>query len=316
MKKYAYLYNCYITLNGKRTDLAIDDFLDKIIPLSAQNRQRTIKGIDYISKAMMPEINSSKSRNRQIGFGKYRDHKPYEAKKGTDLAELIKKDILEMSSALFVPTQKLLIVEYNHYGPRINSIAQYLSSFLPKNANNTWDIEILPVETNLGWADIAKSDDIRQIEIKLDIAGKSKHFISKMNKPQSLLGKLIRETVETHSQFGANTAKLSFGNGRKKVGIQSEQLLSLLELLAYEESELFETVKIKYKSDSTGRMEEVDLKHDGVKSMFLKNVDKNNNWEYICDEISNEYYEDREPASSNFSKHAPFKSIKFPGIII
>ncbi|PGU05383.1 DUF6731 family protein [Bacillus cereus] len=316
MQKFAYLYNCYITLNGKRTDIALDDFLDKIIPLDAIKRQKKIKGVDYISKGMMPEINSSKSRNRQIGFGKYRDHKPYEAEKGTDFAELIKKDILEMCSALFIPQQKLLVVEYNHYGPRINSIAQYLSSFLPKNDNDLWDIEILPVETDLGWSDLAKSNDIRKIEIKLDIAGKSKHFISKKNAPKSLLMNLIQETVKTHSQFGANTAQLCFGNGRKKVGIQAEHLLSLLELLAYEESELFETVKVKYKSTSTGRMEEVDLKHDGVKSIILNNVDKNNNWEYICNEISNEYYVEKEPASSNFSKHAPFKSTKFPDIII
>lgn len=315
MKKYTYLYNCFITLNGERTNIELDDFLDKIIPLDAAKREKKIKGTEYILKGMMPEINSVKSRNRQVGFGKYRDHKPYEAEKGTDFAELIKKDILEMSSALFIPHQKLLVVEYNHYGPRINAIAHYLSSFLPKDENNIWGIEILPVETNLGWKDIAESNDIRRIEIKLDVAGRSKHFITKTNQPESLLVKLIRQTVETHSQFGANTALICFGNGRKKVGIQSQQLLSLLELLAYEESELFETVKIKYKSQSTGRMEEVDLKHDGVKSMILKNVDKNNNWEYICDEISNEYYEAKEPASSTFSKHAPFKSAKLPDII-
>ncbi|ABY44790.1 DUF6731 family protein [Bacillus mycoides] len=314
MKKFAYLYNCYITLNNERTNLELHNFLDKVIPLPPQQRLKKIKYGDYTSKAMMPDSDQAKNRNRKIGFAKYRDRKPYEAEKGTDLAELIKKDVLEMTAAVFIPDIRLVAVEYNHYGPRVEAIAQYLSSFLPKTENAMWGIELIPVETKLGWNDISKSNDIRQIEIKLDISGKSKHFISKNNESQSLFVKLIRQTVNSHAEFGANTAKLCFGNGRKKIGIQSEQVLSLLELLAIE-SELFETVKIKYKSPTTKRIEDVDLKNEGVQSILLQNVNKNSNWEYICDEISDEYYELSKPGSSNYSNHSPFKPVRLPDII-
>lgn len=115
-------------------------------------------------------------------------------------------------------------------------------------------------------------------------------------------------------EFGANTAKLIFGNGRKKGGIKSDQLLKLLELLSLE-SELFESVKIKYKSPSTKEIEEVDLKNESVKALILNNVQSNSNWEYTCNEISNEYYENNEPGKNNFLKHGALIPVKLPDII-
>lgn len=314
LKKYAYFYNVYITLNGERTNISMEDFLDKIAPLFPQQRLKKIKYEDFTSIAKMPDSDPAKLLNRKVAFGKYRDRKPYEAQKGTDLAELIKKDVLEMTGALFVPNKRLCIVEYNHQGPRINNIALYLSSFLPKTEGSQWDIEFVPIETKLGWDDIAKSSDIRRIEITLDVAGKSRHFIKKSNQADSLFIKLIQQTVLSHMEFGANVAKLIFGNGRKKSGIKSEQLLSLLELVAFE-SELFESVRIKYFSPSTRRLEEVDLKNEGVQDLPLREVNNQSNWEYICDQTSEEYYNQNEPYSSNFTHHGPFKPARLPDII-
>jgi hypothetical protein len=314
MKKFAYLYNCYITLNGDRTNIEFHKFLDKIIPLTPDKRLRRIKDGDFTSKAMMPDTDVATNRNRKIGFAKYRDRKPYEAAKGTDLAELIKKDVLEMTSAVFIPEGRLVAIEYNHHGPRAKAIANYLSSFLPSNDNQLWNVELVPVETKLGWQDISNSNDIRLITIKLDVAGKSKNFISKQTESESLLVKLIQQTVKSNMEFGANTATIVFGNGRQRSGIQSKQLLPLLELLEFS-SDLFETVKIKYKSPETKQVEMVDLKNDGVRSIILENVDKNNNWEYICDQISDVFYEEKKPGINNFSKHVPFKPVVLPDII-
>jgi hypothetical protein len=314
MKKYAYLYNCYVTLNGERTNIELDDFLDKIIPLDPKEKFKSLSSGEFTFKAMMPDSNPATSRNRKIGFGKYRDRKPYESEKGTDIAELIKKDVLEMTSTLFIPRSRLAVIEYNHYGPRVNSIAQYLSSFFPKTDKEKWEIEFCPVESELGWEDIEISNDIRSIEIKLDISGRSRHFISKKQNPDSLLYELIRKTVEAHSDFGANTATLKFGNGKKRNGIKSRELLTLLELLELD-SELFESVRIKYKSVIKREVVEIDLKNAGVKSISLQNVNNESNWEFVCNEISTEYYNSKEPGSTNFVKHGPFKPVSLPDII-
>jgi hypothetical protein len=315
MNKYAYIYNVFLSCNGERTDISLDKFLDEIIPLAPEKRLKSLKYGDFLCKGMMPDTDPMKIQNRKIGFGKYRDRKPYEAEKGTDLAELINKDILEMSSALFIPEKFLCVIEYNHYGPKINTIAAYLNSYLPKTESEKWEIEFLPVESQLGWADISDSPDIKSIEIKLDISGKSRHFISKNDAPDSLLFQLIKNTVETHTEFGANNAKIMFSKGRKKDSqINKKQLLTLLELLELD-SELFESVKIKYKSRTTKKTEEVDLKHAGIKSIKLENVDNTSNWEFICNELSTEYYSNHQPGSTEFNKYKPFKSKNLPDII-
>ncbi|MBT2574797.1 hypothetical protein J7E26_12665 [Bacillus sp. ISL-51] len=299
MEKQAYLYNCFVSFNGKKTDIVFDDLLDKIVTLKPEKKLKRINRDDYTSLGMIPE---AKSRIRKIGFGKYRNKKPYETDKGTDIVELIKRDVLEMSSAIFIPESRLAIIEYNHYGPRINAISDYLTSFLYKDDANIWEVEFVPIESKLGWEDISASKDIKNLEIKLDIAGKTRHFISKSNEPESLFFKIIRNTVTTHSEFGANKATLTFSKGRKGNGFDKNNLLSLLELLELD-SELFETVKIKYLSPKTGKTETVDLKNVGVKGLYLNNVDINSNWEFICNEISQEY---SNTDNSIFTKYHPF----------
>ncbi|MED1923045.1 DUF6731 family protein [Bacillus velezensis] len=299
MEKQAYLYNCFVSFNGKKTDIAFDDLLDKIVTLEPAKKLKKINRDDYTSLSMIPMENS---RIRRIGFGKYRTKKPYETDKGTDIVELIKKDVLEMSSAVFIPESRLAIIEYNHYGPRISAISDYLTSFLYKDDDNVWEVEFVPVESKLGWEDISASNDIKSLEIKLDIGGKSRHFISKTNNPESLFFKLIRNTVTTHSEFGANKATLSFSKGRRGDGFNKDNLMSLLELLELE-SELFETVKIKYLSPKTRKTETIDLKNVGVKGLYLNNVTINSNWEFICNEISQEYSNNE---NSTYAKYGPF----------
>ncbi|WP_282917090.1 hypothetical protein, partial [Bacillus altitudinis] len=118
MDKLAYLYNCFVSFNGQKTDIALDDLLDKIVTLRPEDKLKRIKKDDYTSLSMVPE---NSSRIRKIGFGKYRNKKPYETDKGTDIVELIKRDVLEMSSAVFIPNSRLAIIEYNHYGPKMSA---------------------------------------------------------------------------------------------------------------------------------------------------------------------------------------------------
>ncbi|GJI57357.1 MULTISPECIES: DUF6731 family protein [Bacillus] len=308
MDKLAYLYNCFVSFNGQKTDIALDDLLDKIVTLRPEDKLKRIKKDDYTSLSMVPE---NSSRIRKIGFGKYRNKKPYETDKGTDIVELIKRDVLEMSSAVFIPNSRLAIIEYNHYGPKMSAISDYLTSFLYKDDDNVWEVEFVPVESKLGWEDISASTDIKNLEIKLDIGGKSRHFISRVNNPESLFFKLIKNTVTTHNEFGANKATLTFSKGRKGTGFNKENLMSLLELLELE-SELFETVKIKYLSPKTRRTETIDLKNEGVKGLYLKNVTINNNWEFICNEILEEYPNNE---NSTFTKYGPLLPKRISDVI-
>ncbi|WP_224654224.1 hypothetical protein, partial [Escherichia coli] len=72
-------------------------------------------------------------------------------------------------TALFIPNYHLAVIEYNHFGARPKHIERYLNQFLPKEEGNHWDFELLQIETQNSFNDIRQSNDIRSIELKLDL---------------------------------------------------------------------------------------------------------------------------------------------------
>lgn len=320
MKKDVYLYNIFITLNGEITDLAIDELLDKITPLEEGSRTKKVFKANYTCISQTPDLNLATSRNRKMGFGKYRTKNPYNAAGGIDNASLITNKLLEITSVVIIPTYRMLVAEYNHYGPRISAIAHYLSEFLPNDEENTWEVIILPIESELGWKDISKSKEINTVEITLDTAGASKHFLAKNSKQEikSSIFDLLKQTVDLHSTIGSNVATIKLGKGRKKEALIVQELLPLLEVLAIEESDAFMAVKITYRSPSKKRIETVNLKQAGVYTMEIENIETNSSWEFITNTISDTFYSKRRPKSNYFSKNYELitPEFEFPEIII
>lgn len=287
MSRTVLFFNCFITYNGNYTKLPIEVFLDKVRSLDEKQRFRNIQknGAQSLLGMMFPDPKKN-PRFRKITIGKYRDNKPYEGQKGKDIATLIKNDVIELTSMLFVPNSYLVCMEYNHHGPRVNNIEAYLSSFLPYTDEHKWGISMLPIETSIGFKDIKASTDIRNIEFKLNLRSKTK---LKKDTKKTILEDLFSKVMEAREDFGANVSTLTFGNGKKRKKedtIQAKQLIELIELVDTED-DLYESIKVTFVHK--GKPITLDLKNEGILKRTIMENDQANGWEYVCNKIEEDF---------------------------
>lgn len=317
MSRTIHYYNCFITKNGQPTNLSLCDLLDRIIVLADNERYKTINRnqMSLISMAHPDPNNHETARNRTVAFCKYRDNKPFLGTKGTDRADEIDDDVLELTSVVFIPHHHMALVEYNHQGCRPKNISDYLSSFLPSTPEESWGVSFEVISAPLGFNDIRQSNDIRNIEFKLDITENT--FRAPQREENSLLGTLVALTRTSGTEVGANSATVSFGNGRKRKDvIEAQALIRLIEQLDLE-SELFESVKVKYSSPSTHRVEEIDIKNVGIMKQIIMQNDDATAWEYIGNEIQNNFYTNARPGRDAFARFRnAIINEQFPDIVI
>lgn len=263
-------------------------------------------------------LDPTTAQNRKVAIGKYRDNKPYTGQRGTDTADRIDNDVLEITSAVFIPLSRMVLIEYNHFGARPGHIIQYLNTFLPNSDANRWEFELVAQEPDRGISDVEDSDDIRSIEFKLDIShGPIRNKEKNEKKRESLLMDIIDDSVKTHDVFGANVATLAFSNGRSRKDnvIKPDQLVDLVKELNLED-ELFESVKVRYKSPKTGNIENIDLKNAGIlKKVIMKDEDGNSGWELVADEMQMDYYVNGRTGDSKYLALGPFEVKALPEIV-
>lgn len=286
MKKTIYFYNCFITHNSDRTNIHISELLDEIIVLNPSER---LKGNICLMGMTDPNANRD-YQDRKVVFGKFRENKPFLGNIGTDRIDEIRDDVLELTSVFYRRNSRLLIIEYNHHGPRPNAIQNYLSSFLPNTPNDLWTVQLEPVEPQLSFQDIERSNDIRRVEFVVDLTAKNRRLYSSEDNT-SVLGDILSKSIETHYDFGANIAYIGFGNGRKRSRvIDSTNLVNLLRGL-YLDGEVFQSVRVKYKSPTTGKVEELDIKNEGVLKDVI-DIDISG-WRAVCDLLEEYFYTNR-----------------------
>ncbi len=315
MSRTVLFFNCFITYNGKNTKLPFERFLDKVRLLDEDKRFRNITKNGAQSMLGMVAPNQKKNpRYRKVTIGKYRDNKPYEGQKGTDIATLIKNDVIELTSILFVPDSYLACVEYNHHGPRINNIEAYLSSFLPYSEEHKWKVEMLPIQTTLGFADIKASNDIRNIEFNLNLRSKTRNQFDN-KKDKTILEDLFSKVTHAKDDFGANTSKITFGNGHKRKKeeiIQANKLIELIELIDTQD-DLYESIRVTFMHK--GKSYTLDLKNEGILKRTIMENDNATGWEYIADKIEEEFINGR-PGSTKWTSYSKeMIDTKLPEII-
>lgn len=259
-------YNCYITLNDRKTSIPFSSLIDSVYLLDEELKYREIKtGAYSLIKMKLPELNRD-INDRVVGFANYRNKKPFLGSRGSDRLDPIADDVLESTTCFFQHTNRLFVIEYNHHGARPKHIERYLSAFLPKTDTAYWDVELVEIEPTVGLADIRNSRSIKQIEFKLDLTNNQRNQIIRQEaqNPQSITANLFTQAVEAQYQIGGNTAKIMFGNGRKGDNhLDSREVANLFNVLDLE-SDLYESVRIKYYSHQLGRNNELDLKNAGV----------------------------------------------------
>lgn len=287
-------FNCFLTRNDERTNVSVSDFLDGVISLEEIDRYaENTYGAYSLIEMLMPNQNPNQnSLDRIVGFANYRDKKPYLGNRGTDQMDEITEDILELTTCIFIPTYHLAVIEYNHFGARPKHIEEYLNSFLPKEEDNHWTIEIIPIETATKIEEIRESRDIRNIEIKLDLLSKQTNIFEVKEVPQSITYQMLSQSVNAYKEIGANVATISFGQGRfRSSPMDFSNLIELLTLLDLE-SDIFASIKVRYKSSRTRKLETADLKNEGLLKRVIMEEDNSTAFEAVGVAISNYYYEE------------------------
>ncbi|WP_449603495.1 hypothetical protein [Paenibacillus sp. Marseille-Q9583] len=274
MSRTIHYYNCFIRYNGRRTNLDFSQFIDAIMRLDPAAKYKDLRSGQMSMVGMAePTLDiPERTTNRRIAIGKYRDHKPYTGRRGTDAAAQIRDDVLEITPVVFLPVSRLVLMDYNHAGARPKHVVEYLNSFLPKVEGQYWEIDLLPLEPERGFADLAASTDIRSVEFKLNLINtpiRNPDLNRQEERPESLLLDIFYRAAASRTTFGANSATLTFSNGRRRRDVISPtDLVPLIANLDFE-SDLYESVKVRYKSPQTGNVEYLDLKNNDIYKRFV-----------------------------------------------
>lgn len=284
-------FNVFLKNDKGYTNLSVSDFLDGIISLDEGNRYVSNSYGQYsLIEMLLPNLNpNSNALDRLVGFANYRDKKPFTGKRGTDEKNEITGDVLELTTCLFIPSYHLAVIEYNHFGARPKHIEKYLNSFLPLTGG--WHFEMIPIETEGSFSKIRSSNDIRSIEMKLDLmTGLSNLFDSKGNEVQSITSS-INAAAESFKNIGANIATINLGQGRyRNSPMEFDELINFLQGIDMENDNIA-SVKVKYRDSTSGKLETADLKNEGQLKRVIMEDSNSTAFESIAIGISNYYYE-------------------------
>ncbi|MFZ3577873.1 DUF6731 family protein [Virgibacillus sp. DJP39] len=299
MSRTILYYNIYLTRNGIKTSVPVQSLIDVIYPMDDMGKFWNQKKLSLLHLKLIDTEHPLNSLNRSIALAKYREtYKPYTGRIGTNMARPIEDDVIEFTNCFFIGQFKQIAIEYNHIGSRPNEIVEYLSSFLPKQPQNFWDILLEPIETRVGLTDIRQSSKIYSIELSIDCT----RDVDNTFETDSFFGSFIDKTRESHQEFGANVATIKFGNGRKRIDvIEAQQLVRLLTHLNIED-EIFASVRVDYHSPNTGRREKVDLKNQNILKSVILEGDAATGYEYILDQMESKFNIDNRPGNTAYQQ--------------
>ncbi|WP_416141761.1 DUF6731 family protein [Lysinibacillus capsici] len=284
-------FNVFLKNNNGYTNISVSDFLDGIISLEEGKRYVSNSYGEYsLIEMLLPNLNpNNNSMDRLVGFANYRDKKPFTGRRGTDQRNEITGDVLELTTCLFIPSYHLAVIEYNHFGARPKHIEKYLNTFLPSSGG--WYFEMRPIETEGSFSKIRSSNDIRGIELKLDLmTGLSNLFSSEEHRVQSITS-AINATAESFRELGANIVTINLGQGRyRNSPMEFDELIKFLQVIDMENDNIA-SVKVKYRDSTSGKLEIADLKNEGQLKRVILEDSNSTAFESIAIGISNYYYE-------------------------
>lgn len=309
-----YYYNAYITYNGNKTSIPFSRLLDEIIILDPSQKFKNTRHGEYSLLKMRLPIENRDVNDRSICIADYRARKPKLGEKRSNRLDDIPDDVIESTNCFYQHNNKLLIVEYNHHGAKAKHIETYLESFLPNIENHQWGVEIIEIDAPIGLSDVLASNDIRYLDIKLDLSSNQRRQIANSEDSDSITMNIFSNIVNAQSQIGGNTAQIYFGNGRKRSNpLNPEEIKKILRVLALD-SDLYISIKVKYNSRLLGRVHELDIKNASVLKQDIQ-LD-GDAWETIADSIEEYFYDYGRIGQNTHQRFEPELIVAdFPGII-
>lgn len=309
MSRTILFYNAYITLNGNKTSINLFELIDNIYLLDDVEKYW---GHKNISMLFLNNVDPNYANNRSFALAKYREnYRPYTGRVRTNRATPITDDVIEFTCCSYIHDARTLMIEYNHFGCRTNDVANYLSSFLPQNETEHWDVCLEPIPAIRGIETIRLAQKINSVEFNIDCTQ-----TLPVNFPaQTLFGSLIQRSVQSHIDFGANNAIFKFTNGRRRNEIiQVEMLIPLIQLLDVE-AEVYNSVKVEF-TNNNGQKDTIDLKNGNIlKEVIMSEVDIDG-YQAIINNMEREYINRRNPGSNAHTRYPQLlRNRILPGII-
>lgn len=263
MKRKVYYYNPYIEINGQKTDIPFFRLLDYVYTLTPADKHRNVRTGEYsLIKMRNPANNLHGDFNdRSVCLADYREKKPKIGERGSNRYEDIDDDVIESTNFFYQYSSNLLVMEYNHYGAKALQFESYMSSFLPVDEHNAWSVILEEIPAEIGLQDVLDSNNIKSLELKLDLSRAQQRLFVEENHPQSITLNAIENVANSQSEIGGNVAMVFFGNGRKKENhLQTEEVKNIIRSLDLE-SETYINIRVNYLSPALGKKNEIDLKN-------------------------------------------------------
>lgn len=280
MTKILY-YNYFINKNNNKTNASIVPLLDHILklPPTLGHREKEILLNGSTERILLTEIHTPdkglinqniNSDMKLITFARKRKKNPYVANDGSDAYEQISidKKVLELATALIIPGKNLILLQRNIHSTTIKAISKYLSEF----TNDDIDIKFEPINIDKKINDVLNSKYISKLEFKFSTE-KLSQIIGNINKKNT--NSVFVELLEVQNKMANITASpdttVSFSNGRFRNSLNTEEsinFIKFIQAICPDDSPLI-NIKVKYKTTNYGKIKEVDLAADGIRSFSI-----------------------------------------------
>ncbi|MDR5659017.1 hypothetical protein RH915_05905 [Serpentinicella sp. ANB-PHB4] len=293
MSKTIKFYNLALLHNGEKTDVDVLKVLDNIAKLAWNQKVKHIQGN---FSAMFPMyLNERHKDKRIIPFGKFRrNYKPFLGNiANSNLREIQDDvDVVELVTMVYDQKHRTAILDYNREGLKEKDIVVYLNVFVQNSMGSDWEFKFFPIISSTPKEEVLKSSEFRSVEIKLKLDKFTENVVNQGIQVNSSDNVMILDVLKmfeaNNTTLDATTLKFELNVGNKQnVTMNLESIRQLVNTLNLD-SDYIESIKLKYRNISNGKLDTVDFKNINkqVKEIIFQNDDiKNPASEYVGNTI-------------------------------
>lgn len=314
MGKRVNYFNVFVKEGEDLTSYKLHNVFDKFIYLIAEEQklkncsEKSIALNNYI----IPDSSTGGRQGdyRTVAMAEYRDDKPYTGKKGTSERKDIPGDVFEITRALLVPDEYLMIIEYNHRGCKASHIGQYIKKFL---LDEKLEVVVKQVQQDDILDKVLKSPNITSLEIAIDasITGVVNNLYNHRGDDKSVFFHLTQKSVQTAEDIGANTATFGFSKGRKAGKISHKDIITFIHMMDLNNDGL-KKLSVTFIDPDTNKERNVNLKTEAFISDSIEELEGISSIEadeYMRDELLRIYSQKGKEVKSKYKTFGPLKNI-------
>lgn len=189
---------------------------------------------------------------------------PSKAKRGEknifDIGLLDNEGLVESTHFLYAPTNKILVLEYNHFGPRIGTLQWHLNNKICKEEE--FNITEIGFEPILNKDTLKILDDSKEIKVVSFTIPKAN--ISNEPEDDFSFSDMVRNSMN-YGNTGRVSISLKMDKTKKDPIISPNELKMQLKKIGCDIGDVFDEFKIRSLQKSTNTTKTFDLLQDKIK---------------------------------------------------